>query len=34
MVLMTMMDGKVRYLEPELAAGALADLDIGHDWQE
>jgi len=34
MVLMTMMDGKVRYLEPELAAGPLADLDIGHDWQE
>jgi len=34
MVLMTTMDGKVRYLEPELAAGPLADLDVGHDWQE
>ena len=34
MVLITMMDGQVRYLEPELAAGPLADLDIGHDWQE
>jgi len=33
-VLLTMMDGRITYVEPSILAGPLADLDVGHDWQD
>uniref|UniRef100_UPI003D06E5F9 amidohydrolase family protein n=1 Tax=Altererythrobacter sp. TaxID=1872480 RepID=UPI003D06E5F9 len=33
-VLLTLMDGKITYAEPSVAAGPLADPKIRYSWQE
>ena len=33
-VLLTMMDGRITFVEPSILAGPLQHLDVGHDWQE
>jgi len=33
-VLLTMMDGRITFVEPSVLAGPLQHLDVGHDWQE
>jgi len=33
-VLLTMMDGRITWVEPSILAGPLSHLDVGHDWQE
>jgi predicted amidohydrolase YtcJ len=32
-VLLTMMDGRITYVEPSILAGPLQHLDVGHYWQ-